>query len=44
VQEDIQLRETGGIRDINNVDVAGIRSLGPNFALGRHSWVELEIE
>jgi len=40
--EDIGLRETGGIRDIDNVAVAGIRSLGPNFALGRHSWVELE--
>jgi len=41
--EDAGLRETGGIGDINGVvAVTGIRSLGPNFALGRHSWVELD--
>ncbi len=42
LEEDARLREAGGIRDISDVTVAGIRSLGPNFALGRHSWVELE--
>lgn len=42
IEEDTVLRETGGIRDINNTTISGIRSLGPNFALGRRSWIELE--
>lgn len=42
LQEDALLRQNGGERDINDVSISGIRSLGPNFALGRRSWVELE--
>ncbi len=42
LEEDSRQREAGGDRDINDIAVSGIRSLGPNFSLGRRSWVELE--
>jgi len=41
-EEDTLKRENGGERDISDIAVAGIRNLGPNFALGRRSWVELD--